>query len=48
MLPLIEPARCVLIDASGTRTDVADQIWNVITTRLDPATAPIALEGIAS
>jgi dTMP kinase len=48
MLPLIEPARCVLIDASGTRAEVGDQIWNVITTRLDPATAPIALEGLAS
>ena len=48
MLVLIEPNRCVLVDASGTRTDVADQIWNIVNKRLDPATAPVALEGVAS
>jgi len=48
MLAMIEPKRCVLVDASGTRTDVADQIWDIITKRLDPATAPVALEGVAS
>ena len=48
MLALIEPNRCVLIDASGTRLEVADQIWNVVNKRLDPATAPVALEGVAS
>ena len=48
MLALIEPNRCVLIDASGMRLEVADQIWNVVNKRLDPATAPVALEGVAS
>jgi dTMP kinase len=48
MLAMIEPNRCVLIDASGTRMDVGDQIWEVVSKRLDPATAPVALEGIAS
>jgi dTMP kinase len=48
MLALSEPNRCVLIDASGTRDDVADLIWSVVNKRLDPATAPVALEGLAS
>jgi hypothetical protein len=38
----------VLIDASGMRLEVADQIWNVVNKRLDPATAPVAFEGVAS
>ena len=46
--PRNEPERCVLIDASGTRLEVADQIWTVVNKRLDPATAPVALEGVAS
>jgi dTMP kinase len=48
MLPLLEPDRCVLIDASGVRPIVADQIWKVVSDRLDPATAPFAVEGVAS
>ena len=48
MLALSEPNRCVLIDASGMRLEVADQIWNVVNKRLDPATAPVAFEGVAS
>jgi dTMP kinase len=48
LLALSEPNRCVLIDASGMRPVVADQIWKVVTDRLDPATAPVVLEGIAS
>ncbi len=48
MLAMIEPNRCVLIDASGPRLEVADQIWTVVNKRLDPATAPVALEGVAS
>lgn len=46
LLALSEPDRCVLIDASGMRPTVADQIWKVVNERLDPATAPVALEGI--
>jgi dTMP kinase len=48
MLALSDPNRCVLIDASGARDDVAEQIWTVVNKRLDPATAPVALEGVAS
>jgi dTMP kinase len=48
MLALSDPNRCVLIDASAPRDDVADQIWTVVSKRLDPATAPVALEGVAS
>jgi dTMP kinase len=48
MLALGDPNRCVLIDASATRLEVADQIWAVVNQRLDPATAPVALEGLAS
>ena len=48
LLAVLEPNRCVLIDASGTRPVVADQIWKVVTDRLDPATAPFAIEGVAS
>jgi dTMP kinase len=48
MLALSDPNRCVLIDASATRQEVADQIWAVVTKRLDPATAPLALKGLAS
>jgi len=47
-LALGEPTRCVLIDAGGTRLEVAEQIWDVVNKRLDPATAPVALEGVAS
>jgi dTMP kinase len=48
MLALSDPNRCVLIDGSGTREAIAEQIWKVVTERLDPATAPVALEGVAS
>jgi dTMP kinase len=48
ILAMSEPNRCVLIDASGTREAIADQIWKVVSERLDPATAPVALEGVAS
>jgi dTMP kinase len=47
-LALSEPNRCVLIDATDERAAVADKIWKVVSDRLDPATAPIALEDAAS
>jgi dTMP kinase len=31
-----EPGRCAVIDASGAKEDVARQIWDVVTLRLDP------------
>ncbi|MEA2904898.1 MAG: dTMP kinase [Alphaproteobacteria bacterium] len=43
-----EPNRCVLIDARDPRPDVAERIWTVVSERLDPATAPVALEEAAS
>jgi dTMP kinase len=48
VLALNEPERCVLIDASAPSATVAERVWNVITERLDPATAPIALGDVAS
>ena len=29
-----EPARCVLIDATGTQDEIASAIWQTVTTRL--------------
>jgi len=43
-----EPERCVLIDANASSAAVAERVWKVITERLDPATAPIALGDVAS
>jgi dTMP kinase len=38
-----EPQRCVVIDASAPRMEVAKAIWDAVQARLDPATAPVAL-----
>jgi dTMP kinase len=43
-----EPERCLLIDATAPSATVAEHVWKVITERLDPATAPIALGDVAS
>ncbi len=43
----IEPERCVIIDATQTKAEVADRIWKAVNDRLHPATAPVALEGAA-
>jgi dTMP kinase len=43
-----EPDRCILIDATGPNQDVANQIWNAVGKRLDPATAPMMFEDMAS
>jgi dTMP kinase len=37
-----EPERCVIIDASVPRVQVAKDIWDTVQSRLDPATAPLA------
>jgi len=42
-----EPDRCVLIDGTLSKEEVAEQIWRVVVKRLDPATAPIHLEDAA-
>jgi dTMP kinase len=39
-----EPERCVIIDASVPRVQVANDIWDTVQAKLDPATAPLALE----
>jgi dTMP kinase len=39
-----EPERCVIIDASVPRVQVAKDIWDSVQAKLDPATAPLAME----
>jgi dTMP kinase len=43
-----EPDRCVVIDASGEKQSVSNLIWNTVSRRLDPATAPLMFEDVAS
>lgn len=43
-----EPDRCVIIDASGEKQAVGNLIWNAVSSRLDPATAPLMFEDVAS
>ena len=37
-----EPERCVVVDATVARIEVAKRIWDAVQARLDPATAPMA------
>jgi dTMP kinase len=39
-----EPGRCVLVDAQKSPATVAEEIWAVVTDRLDPATAALPVE----
>jgi dTMP kinase len=39
-----EPQRCVLIDADRSADKVAEEIWSVVNSRLDPAAAPVSFE----
>ena len=41
-----EPERCVLIDAGQPKAKVAEQIWQEVNKRFDPATAPLDLVGM--
>jgi dTMP kinase len=43
-----EPDRCVLIDAREAQAAVAARVWDAVVKRLDPATAPVTLEDVAS
>jgi dTMP kinase len=43
-----EPDRCVLIDATGGKQEVSNLVWNAVSSRLDPATAPMMIEDVAS
>jgi dTMP kinase len=47
MLAANEPQRCVLIDATAPKEEVADQVWRIVNERFDPATAPVQLETAA-
>ena len=40
-LAIDEPERCVIIDASAPRVEVAKDIWDTVQAKLDPATAPL-------
>jgi dTMP kinase len=42
-----EPERCVIIDASVPRVQVAKDIWDAVQAKLEPATAPLELEAPA-
>ncbi len=43
-----EPDRCVVIDATRPKEQVAEEIWRVVARKLDPATAPIQFEDAAT
>lgn len=43
-----EPKRCVIIDASRNKEEIAKQIWTIINERLEPGTAPLGAEALAS
>ncbi len=43
-----EPQRCVVIDSAGTKEDIAKQIWEIVSSRLDPAAAPVKADALAT
>jgi dTMP kinase len=43
-----EPDRCVLIDAREDQAAASTRIWDTVVKRLDPATAPVTFEDVAS
>jgi dTMP kinase len=43
-----EPRRCVVIDAGRGKEDIAKQIWTIVGARLEPGTAPMNAETLAS
>jgi len=47
-LAVAEPQRCVLIDASAPKEEVAKRIWATVNARLDPAMAPITFENLVT
>jgi dTMP kinase len=47
MLAANEPGRCILIDATTPKEEVAEQIWRVVQKRLQPSSAPINAEAKA-
>ena len=43
-----EPARCVVIDATGDPQSVANAVWATVNVRLHPAEAPLIIRHAAS
>jgi len=43
-----EPGRCILIDARQNADAVAEAVWTEVSRRLDPASAPLVIEGVRS
>jgi dTMP kinase len=43
-LAAAEPERCVIVDASATKDDVAKRIWATVNSRLNAAVAPLVFE----
>lgn len=43
-LAINEPERCVLIDATEALDRVTEKVWAAVNRKLDPATAPMAIE----
>lgn len=43
-----EPRRCLVIDASAGKDDVAKQIWSIVNSKFDPALVPVASERFVS
>ena len=43
-----EPRRCTVIDAGRGKEEVAKQIWSIVNSRLEPGTAPLNAETLAS
>jgi dTMP kinase len=45
-LAAAEPDRCVLVDASMSRDEIAKRVWAVIGLRFNPALAPLTVESL--
>jgi dTMP kinase len=43
-----EPRRCIVVDAGRGKDEVAKQIWTIVNARLEPGTAPLSAETLAS
>jgi dTMP kinase len=47
-LATTEPGRCIVIDATEPKPQVAERIWKIVCERLDPFSAPMVLTNTAS
>lgn len=43
-----EPGRCRVIDAGRGKEEIAKQIWSIVNSRLEPGTAPLDAQTLAS